>query len=182
MDIQFKDEFFKKLKQVDKSAFLKKVTAEAGVIAVNFSKERFRDKNWIDKNREKWPDRKRKGRGSLMSQSGRLKRSIRKIAEGKYYVFIGTDVPYAQIHNEGGTINKVVSVSSHTRKVNPRARKPTRGNGRARKPKKTVVQVKAHTRRMNLNIAKRQFMGNSAILTRRIERHLYKKINTLLKR
>ncbi|CAA0144765.1 conserved hypothetical protein [Tenacibaculum maritimum] len=182
MSIEFKDDFFEKLKRVDKSYFLKKMTKQMGIIAVNFSKERFRDKNWLGRNREKWPDRKRKGRGSLMNNSGRLKRSIRKISEGNYYVFIGSDIPYAQINNEGGIINKTVSVRSHTRKLNTRTRRTTRGNGRSRKPLKTIAQVKSHNRRMNLRIAKRQFMGNSEILTRRIEKHLYKEIDKELNR
>lgn len=172
MSAEFKDEFFKRLKKIDKSYFLKKMTSEAGVIAVNFSKQRFRDKNWINRSREKWGNRKRKDRGSLMNKSGRLKRSVRKLAQGNYYVIIGSDVPYAELHNEGGHIRKSVSVKSHTRKLNLRSRKSTRGNGRARKPQKTITRVKTHNRRMNLRIAKRQFMGNSDILTRRIQRHL----------
>ena len=176
MSFEFKDEFFEKLKKVNKPLFLRNMTSHAGTIAVNFSKERFRNKNWVDRTREKWPNRKRKSRGTLLSKSGRLKRSIRKLAHGNYYVFIGTDVPYAQIHNEGGEIKKTVSVRAHSR-----SRAVTRGNGRARKPKKPTGKVKAHTRKMNLTIAKRQFLGNSAVLTRRIERHMYKQIEKELK-
>lgn len=179
MSVKFQDDFFKKLEKIDKPAFLKKMTNEAGIIAVNFSKERFRAKNWIDRSRESWQGRKRKGRGSLLSQSGRLKRSIRKLAEGNYYVFIGTDVPYAQIHNEGGTINKTVSVRSHTRRISSRKRKTTRGNG---KPVKATARVRSHTRRMNLRIVKRQFMGESAVLTRRVERHMHKRVINELKK
>ena len=50
--------------------------------------------------------------------SGRLKKSIRRIRVTQNSVTIGTDVPYAQIHNEGGTIKKTVSVKSHRRKMN----------------------------------------------------------------
>ncbi|MDT8347363.1 MAG: hypothetical protein RQ756_06140, partial [Flavobacteriaceae bacterium] len=55
----------------------------AGVEAVNFSKERFRQKNWLDRNRKKWKPRKRKAPGSLMvgKGSGRLKKSIRKVRQ-----------------------------------------------------------------------------------------------------
>ncbi|CAA0159002.1 phage virion morphogenesis protein [Tenacibaculum maritimum] len=181
MSVDFKGDFFKKLEKVNQKSFLRSMTGQVGAIAVNFSKQRFRDKNWVGRNREKWAKRKRPGRGSLMSKSGRLKRSIRKLAQGNYYVFIGTDVPYAQIHNEGGTISKTVSVRAHTRKVNSRTRATTRGNGRTRNAKKTQTRVKAHTRRMNLRIVKRQFMGNSDVLTRRIERHMYKEIIKQLK-
>ncbi|MBU2526253.1 MAG: phage virion morphogenesis protein [Bacteroidetes bacterium] len=142
----------------------------AGIEAVNFSKERFRQKNWLDRTREKWKPRKRTGstkkkaKGSTLVKSGRLKRSIRKIRQTRNSVTIGTDVPYARIHNEGGEINKSVSVRSHTRKRKGRSAK-----------------VKSHTRKMNTSIPQRQFVGESAILMRRIERLLQREITNILK-
>lgn len=166
MSISFKEDFFKKLEKIDKTPFLKKMSEQAGVIAVNFTKERFVQKNWIDKSRNPWKPRKTKGKGSLLVQSGRLKRSIKKLSSGKFYVFIGSTAPYAQIHNEGGTISKSVTVRSHNR-----------GNGRRRRNHR----VRSYTRRMNIKIPKRQFLGNSSLLARRIERHMYKKIKQELK-
>jgi len=138
----------------------------AGIEAVNFSKERFRQKNWLDRTREKWKPRKRKAPGSLMvgKGSGRLKKSIRKVRQTRNSVTIGTDVPYARIHNEGGDITKTVSVRSHTRKRKGRSTK-----------------VKSHARKMNTSIPKRQFVGESAILLRRIERLLQREITNILK-
>ena len=79
------------------------------------------------------------------------------------FILIGTDVPYAQIHNEGGSIKKTVPVRQHERKIS---------RGRAK--------VKAHSRNMNLKVPKRQFIGNSAILRRRIERLIEKDIKRVL--
>lgn len=142
----------------------------AGTEAVNFSKERFRLKNWLDRSREKWEPRKRVGstkkkrKGSLMMVSGRLKRSIKKIRQTRNSVTIGTDVPYARIHNEGGEIKKTVKVRKHTR---------------VRSGRKT--KVKAHVRQMNTSIPQRQFIGDSAILLRRVERLLERELKQIIK-
>ncbi|MCD8440857.1 phage virion morphogenesis protein [Tenacibaculum finnmarkense] len=165
MSVNFRGDFFEKLQRINNKLFLSKMTSEAGVIAVKFSKDRFRQsqKNWVDTSQEKWTPRKRKRAGSLLvgPGSGRLKKSIRKISEGKYYVLIGTDVPYAQIHNEGGTIKTTARVRAHSR---------------TRKGRSQLIKVKAHTRQMNTKIPKRQFLGESAVLARRLENHMYDKV------
>ena len=154
MYVEFKTDFFKRLQKINKPSFMRRLVNRSGVIAVNFSKERFVRKDWLDGNsRQSWDKRKKADRGSLMVRSGRLKRSIRKLSEGDYYVYVGTDVPYAQIHNEGGTINKTVTVRTHSR---------TR-KGRAE-------TVKSHRRKMNLTMPKRQFLGDSKALGKRLER------------
>ncbi|MDV2458035.1 hypothetical protein CMU99_06785 [Elizabethkingia anophelis] len=164
-DFRLNTDFFRRLSAIQNPAFLNRMVGQAGVIAVNFSKERFVQKNWLDENPQSWQARKRESRGSLLVVSGRLKRSIRKVEQGSFYVKIGTDVPYAQIHNEGGNINKTVTVRSHTR---------TRRNGRQ--------NVQSHSRRMNLTMPKRQFLGNSKTLGVRIETHLSRMIDGELNR
>ncbi|WP_407512834.1 phage virion morphogenesis protein, partial [Elizabethkingia miricola] len=110
---------------------------------------------------------------SLMTVSGRLKRSIRKVKQGSYYVYIGTDVPYAQIHNEGGSINKTVTVKSFSRKRTQRAVSENTG----KKLKKRVNSgetsiVKTHTRKMKLTMPERRFLGDSKVLAKNIGDHL----------
>ncbi|MBL7868869.1 MAG: phage virion morphogenesis protein [Flavobacterium lindanitolerans] len=141
---------------------------KAAIVAVNFSKERFVQKNWVDRSRQNWEPRKRKDRGSLMVKTGRLKRSIRKIRVGSNYFIIGTDVPYAQAHNDGLTINRTVTVKPHQRAI-------TRG----RNPRR--VNIKMHQRKMQRTFKKRQFLGESAVLMRRIERMLENDIKEALK-
>jgi phage gpG-like protein len=175
MSVEFKTDFFDRLSRVNKSAFLNRSIGQVGVLAVNFSKERFVQKNWLDRNRQSWQARKRPARGSLLVKSGRLKRSIRKLAQGNYYVYIGTDVPYAPIHNDGGQINKTVNVKAHTRrKANSRGRGARTGGA--------TMEVKSHRRKMNINMPKRRFMGESAILNRRIERFLSKELDNEISR
>ena len=161
MYIEFKTDFFKRLQKVNKPSFMRRLVNRSGVIAVNFSKERFVKKDWLDgTSRQSWDKRKKADRGSLMVRSGRLKRSIRKMSEGDYFVYVGTDVPYAQIHNEGGEINKTVTVRTHSR---------TR--------KGRTETVKSHRRKMNIKMPKRQFLGDSNALAKRLERFANVEIN-----
>ncbi|MGG7468693.1 phage virion morphogenesis protein [Chryseobacterium arthrosphaerae] len=172
MDIEFQGDFIQKLNRINKAAFLNRCIGQVGVIAVNFSKERFVQKNWINRTREPWQPRKRQARGSILVRSARLKRSIRKISQGNYYVYIGTDVPYAQIHNEGGQINKTVNVKAFTRQTSGNRTRNRRG----------TQNVRAHTRRMNIRMPKRQFLGDSAVLNRRIERFISRELDNEINR
>jgi len=52
----------------------------------------------------KWPPRKfQNNRGSVLMQSGKLRRSIRATVKGNAVVFTSSE-PYSAIHNEGGKI------------------------------------------------------------------------------
>lgn len=164
MPIKIEGDGLKKLNSLQRAPFLRKMVKEAGVIAIRFSKDRFVHKNWLDKTRKPWQKRERHDRGSLMIRTGRLKRSIRKVREGAFYVVIGTDVPYAQIHNEGGQIKKNVRVRAHRRRT-----------------KRGMVPVEAHQRKMNLKMPKRQFLGDSAFLSKYISRHMMQEVEKRLK-
>lgn len=131
----------------------RKVLARCGATAVNFSKERFIRKNWVDRSPEAWKKTDKK-KGSTLVSTGQLKRSIRIKSISGNKIIIATDIPYAQIHNEGGTITSIANVKAHNR-VSMKGKKSN---------------VKAHKRKMNTTIPKRQFIGPSAILERRIER------------
>ena len=162
--------------RVDLTDFARKIDAlsrtyktlpkEIGALAVNFSKERFVQQSWLDSTKENWQQRKRprKGKGSqtLLVKTGRLKRSIRIISADETKVIVGSDVPYAQIHNDSGKIEKTVAVKTHKVKEHSRTRK-----GRKETVKEHVV--KAHSRRMNTTIPQRQFLGVSYTLTKQIE-------------
>jgi phage gpG-like protein len=133
----------------------RKAMRMVGATAVNFSKERFVRKNWVDRTPVGW-EKTEKKKGSTLVASGQLKRSIRIQSMNAHKIIIGSDIPYAKIHNEGGTINKSVKVKGFAR-ISMKGKKH---------------DVKPHTRQMNLTIPKRQFIGVSAILERRIERTL----------
>lgn len=167
-------DFFNKLNRLSK--LHQKFPELAAIEAVNFSKERFVRKNWVDKSVTRWKPRKASpewqsdaqkkaaARGSLMVKSGRLKRSIRKIKVTRNSVTIGTDVPYAEAHNEGAVINQTVNVKKHSRKRKGR-----------------TETVKAHKRKRKITLPERRFIGESALLLRRVERLVQREINEILK-
>jgi phage gpG-like protein len=167
-------DFIAKLQRLSK--LYRKFPEMAAIEAVNFSKERFVRKNWVDKSVTAWKARKPSpewhsedqkkaaARGSLMVKSGRLKRSIRKIKVTRNSVTIGTDVPYAEAHNEGAVINQMVNVKQHSRKRKGR-----------------TETVKAHRRKRKITLPERRFIGESAILLRRVERLVQREINDILK-
>lgn len=125
-------QFWQKLDKDLKNNLHRRLLDEASIRALRFSKERFRQKNWIDTTPQKWKPRQRRDRGSLMIRSGRLKRSIRVLNKTATSVTIGTDVPYARIHNEGGTIREKVfcktTLTQESAKTKPRnGQNPSKG-------------------------------------------------------
>jgi phage gpG-like protein len=148
------------------SRIYSKLPDRAATIAVQFSKDRFREQAWVNFSTESWRRRKENarearrnnGRG-ILTKTGRLRRSIRKIRVSGVSALIGTDVPYASIHNYGGSIRTTANVRQHNRKIRGR-----------------TESVKAHTRQINVTLPRRQFMGESNVLTRRIERDMVSQI------
>lgn len=143
------------------------IPTRAATVAVNFTKERFRQQNWLDDTPKAWDKRKRKKRETkadkraVLVKSGRLLRSWRKITANSTRAVIGTDVPYARVHNEGGKVQAVAQIGSYNK----------RGYSRKRKGRTENVQahtVKAHRRNINFQMPKRQFVGQSATLNNRI--------------
>lgn len=64
----------------------------------NFEREAFFSEKWA---RRRYNDDETRG---LLVGTGALRRSIRAEAAGQEKVVFSSDVPYARIHNEGGTI------------------------------------------------------------------------------
>lgn len=140
----------------------------AGNEAINFFKESFRRQGWLDERLERWKPRssktvRNKGRAILIN-TGRLRRSIRIVSIVPGRVRIGTDVPYAEIHNKGGNINRRVNIRAHTRRS-----------------RRGVQQVRSHARQMNLNIPQRQFMGESNALKKQLEKMIERDITRIFK-
>lgn len=164
------------IKRVNKAC--ETVPTRAATVAVNFTKERFREQNWLDETPEAWKKRKKYGRSkrsdnrAVLVKSGRLMRSWRKIYANASRAAIGTDVPYAKAHNEGEKIQTVASIGSYQKKAYRRRASTRDRKGRTEKVKAHTVashQVKAHRRNVNIQLPKRQMVGNSATLNNRIE-------------
>lgn len=147
-------EYFNLLDRVDRA--IDTIPRRAATVAVNFSKERFKQQNWVDTTTKPWKKRKpvrgeskRSSQRAILVRSGRLRRSIRTIHADRESASIGTDVEYAQVHNEGFRGRVSQRVRAHSR------------NGK---------DVKAHSRTLNQNIPQRRFIGNSAVQDARIQR------------
>lgn len=148
--------------------------------AVRFSKDRFRAQNWIDNTTEPWKKRKvnkgsrqRQRRGILIDKA-RLFRSIRKVYASAQVVIIGTDVEYAQAHNDGLRIRTTQSVNQYTRKAHSRTRE-------GRKEIVSAHIVSAHKRDINFKMPRRRFIGPSAVLNTKIVRLITADISTAIK-
>lgn len=165
------------------AAAKKTLPRKVAAIVVDFFKGRFQRQSWIGRTTEKWAPRKGKGKKNkgraILVKTGRLRRSIRAVNITEGQIVIGTDVPYAKIHNEGGKIEGAQNVSSYTRRAHRR-----KGYTRAgRKIKGTQVKqstVKSHTRRVNRVMPRRQFMGASEALNKRVRGSIEREINQAL--
>ena len=143
-----------------------RIPYKAAVLAVNFSKERFIKKNWLDDREYQWPKTKKR-KGSTLIKSGRLKRSIRQVHVGADYAIIGTDAPYARAHNDGLTIEGIEKVRAHDRKSHKR-KAYTRSGKRIKAGTVRAHSVKSHTRKFKRSFVQRQFIGQSQHLTNQI--------------
>jgi phage gpG-like protein len=155
--------------------------------AKNFFQDRFKTQDWTDYNTQPWkrrkPGSKRNQGRAILTDTGRLKRSIRVIRADWGNVIVGTDVPYAAVHNEGfnGTVtvkeqSRIASRKIGTRELKLKGRqRRVRLGGRKVKIKGASHQVSSHTRKMN--IPKRKFIGNSHVLNMKIDRLIIYELN-----
>lgn len=144
-----------------------------GATAEAFYRRSFRNQGFTDQQLVKWRKLKRprtNSRGKALNKAilkgtGNLALSIRVERADFRGVLIAAgnrQVPYAQIHNEGGWIRRQVTRRAHL--VGESVRRTKRG-------KKVAVRahmVRRHQAQMNLYMPKRQFMGPSATLHREL--------------
>lgn len=129
-------------------------------------------KNWDGKSYEPYKNKKREpSRGSLMMRSNNLFRSLKIVSVSSTHIIISagsSKVPYARIHNEGGTIQRQARSTIVTHK------KFTRGKFKgktlfAKNNEKASFSQKASVGAYSVTIPKRQFMGKSQSLLNEIE-------------
>lgn len=142
----------------------------------NFTKQGFSDDVF-----QPWQARKKETRRSLgkriLTDTGRLRRSIRYVSGiGGYSVTVFTDVPYAEIHNEGGRIDK--EANRKELRYNPNEARGWIKNTRANRTKIGYRTVQAFIGEHSIHIPKRQFMGRSARLERMSFAKIQAKIQT----
>jgi phage gpG-like protein len=139
-----------------------------GSTALAFYQDSWRRKGYIKSSYKQWkprnPNAPRHSGRALMVDSGALRRSMTYLIAGNI-VEIRSNMPYAQMHNEG--LIATITIKSHSRK--------TKSGGQ--------TTVKSHSR--NVQLPQRQFMdfGNdmSPFLIKRIEMIVAKKIDEIVK-
>ncbi len=188
------DEFLTRFRDFKQNVFPRQV----GRLALATFDENFANGGFTDKIFIRWKPRKgdtenrgrqlgdggRQSGRAILIKSGRLRRSLRiaSASAGQVRLVAGNqDVPYAGIHNEGGTITGTASVSAHSRRLfeSDEVSKPGAKKAKYVKIHTGTVQVKAHTRKMNTHIPRRQFMGNSQKLMERVDRKFFDGMNQL---
>lgn len=169
---------------------------KVGITAVNFFRQNFRDAGWRDNGLHPWKKTLRQqGKGTdaqytpLTSRRDHLMRSIQYEQTAPGEVTVTDPVPYAAIHNEGGTLNTHPSVTPKMRSFAwARAYSLAGVRGRGKLPKELPPEAAkwralALTKKSRLNITahipKRQFMGDSHELTQELNRIITDSLNRI---
>lgn len=173
------EEYFKKT-QGRLASTLRELPGIIGKEAMKFSMEAFENEAWSGNHQQPWKKRKNPTKWGkpdetnrkLLKKTGELMRSVRITRQTNDRVWVGaggtTTVHYAGVHNAGfrGVVNQ--NVRAFTRKMK---------NGKTQ-------SVKAHSRTINQNIPKRQFLGterDSPYLKARIRRACLVELKKIMK-
>jgi len=137
-------------------------TATVAIFDRSFSTKSF--------NGRQWKKRQVDMRGTLMNNTGTLRRSLKWKVTGRRIEFV-SNLPYAKIHNEGGKIRVTRKMQKYfwakykeltgkvKKKRNGDPTKATQGVARAANYYKALALKKVGT---YITIPKRQFIGRSA--------------------
>lgn len=142
--------------------------------AVNFFKDSFKKQGWMDGTLKLWLKRKRNEKRNsnraILVKTGRLRRSIRIAKQTALTATIGTDVPYARIHNEGGEITRHARSELFVRNRNKTTKKFRKG----------VKAGQGFTfKEGKIKMPQRQYMGSSRTLTAQSQKILQKQLSTI---
>jgi phage gpG-like protein len=133
-----------------------------GAMAVRDARRNFRRQGFDG---SKWKARKgsvRNGGRAILIDRGVLRDSIRYWHKGNERIEVGVDqtkVPYAKIHNEGGRIKVTDKMRAYFWAMHRRSRDP-------------FFKALALTKKSDLDIPKRQFLGMTKALDEEIEQEI----------
>lgn len=168
---------------------------KVGVVAANHFKQNFRDGGFTDGGVKQWKRTKRQDGNTtdakyspLTSRRNHLMRSIQsETSPGQ--VTISNPVPYAAVHNEGGTINTHPTITKRMRRMawaKVYALSGVKGKGKLPKDLPSGAKMwkaLALTKKTKLNITaripRRQFIGDSRELTAKINKMLGESIEKI---
>lgn len=141
---------------------------QLGLKAVVFFKDNFRAGGFVNNGVDKWKPRKAKNKRAVLVKSGALKKSIRVLSTGTNSVIVGSTLPYAAIHNDGGKIQQKVTQKQ-------------RGYFLAQyeKTKNAMWLRMAQSAELNIELPKRKFIGESRELTKQMKKFIIDKLKKI---
>ena len=179
---------------------------KVGALAKAHFRENFRLSGFMNGGLRAWPATRRQQTGGksaaanygpLLSRRNRLFGSI-GYKPGPGYVVIGTSLPYAAIHNDGGTVSPTVTLkmrkfawAMYYKSLGKKAGgKAAKNGGHGNTPGKKGATVPAEAERwkalaltrkqkLNITIPKRQFIGDSQELNAAINRKISEEMDKL---
>lgn len=138
----------------------------ARVYCLQWFDDSFQNQGFTDASFKAWPKRdpdKSPGRAILIDTTF-LRKSLNVLKEDENTITFGTHVPYAATHNFGLRIRAVQNVRAHSR---------------IRDGKR--YQVQAHTRKIDTQFKKRQFIGESQQMMNNLDQWLHTQIEKRFK-
>lgn len=111
--------------------------------------------------------RKTKGR-SILVGTGELKKSIRILRRGNNSVTVGSSLPYAGIHNEGGNIIQT-----------PTEKQKAFFFAKYKETENEIYLQMATAKQLKIRIPKRKFLGRSKTLNQKIQAEVKLQISKL---
>lgn len=170
------------------------VPRQVAIEAKIFFKDCFREGGFTDRSFQPWRERVSPlgGKKILIGKGNteNLMQSIRTLEQSRAQVRTGTDLPYAEIHNEGGTITVTPAMKKFwwAKYYEFAGKRKTLKNGAqsASKANKAVNAKAQYCRNMALmkvgakiKIPRRQFIGESQTLMRQLDKWLVEQIEKL---
>lgn len=155
-----------------------------GVEALAFIDDNFASESFHGATTDKWPGRKKKEKVAtrrLLVKTGQLRRSFVQTDETNATI-ISTDDVKAKIHNEGGDIKmpgRETTLSFDRTPTNARWRF---GKTQTETQQRRIKQIRRATiSGYTIHMPKRQFIGNSPVLTNRVKKVIIKKLKAQIK-
>ena len=191
----------RKQKELD-GLMRRRMPVVAGRIAKDHFQDNFRRGGFVNGGLHPWPKAKRlssggtdaaSNYGTLLSGRNYLFGSI-KYVPSDYRVVISSEVPYAALHNRGGTVD--VSVTDRMRRyawarfyrASGKARKAAKGGRKGRGKAGGGTQAAfwknfalTRKKRLHIRIPQRQFIGDSRELDEKINSRIEKEVREILK-
>ena len=151
------DAFFEKfMHKVDE--FEQILPEVIGTEVVNSTLDNFKDEAFFG---EKWRPRKsKKNTKRILVDTGILRRSVTILRSQPGLVVVGSEVPYARVHNDGGVINRAARSETFTRNRHQRGKLGKMFGGMGAFRKGTITGQGQTYKTYTINMPARKFLGD----------------------